>query len=130
MPLSGSRLIKLNIECVSPDPEPPIVNSLYEWSGICGQFELCSFMYSFVILLHLISSFSFTRFSLVSYTYVSIESNDLRFLLSFELNVISLIFSLKTLCLSLLNLCCTFNIDLIWYWLNSLMLSMSIFFTR
>ena len=29
---------------VFPDPEPPIINIQYEWSGIFGQFGLCSFM--------------------------------------------------------------------------------------
>ena len=27
-----------------PDPEPPIINSLYGRSGTCGQTGICSFM--------------------------------------------------------------------------------------
>ena len=72
---------------VFPDSDPPIVDILYRWSGISDQFGLCSFMFSFVttskliiflfrfvVLLHLISCFSLTRFSLVPYVYVCIES--------------------------------------------------------
>ena len=33
---------------VFPDPEPPIINIQYEWSGSFGQFGLC-FMSFFVI---------------------------------------------------------------------------------
>ena len=32
-----------------PDPEPPTIIILYGWSGICGHFELFSFMSFFVI---------------------------------------------------------------------------------
>ena len=38
-----------------------------------------------------------------------------------------LIYSVKTLCLSLLNLCCVFNVDLLSF-INSLILSMSVLF--
>ena len=34
---------------VFSDSEPPTINMLYGWSGISGQFELSSFMFSFVI---------------------------------------------------------------------------------
>ena len=34
---------------VFPGPEPPTINIQYEWSGIFGQFGLCSFMSFFVI---------------------------------------------------------------------------------
>ena len=67
------------------------------------------FLYCFIILLHLISSFSLTFFLyLFHIAYVSIESIDCIFLSSFELNAILLISSVKTLCLSLLNFCCVF----------------------
>ena len=46
-----------------------------------------------------------TRSLLVSCAYVSIESTDFILLLSFELKVILLISSVKTLCFSLLNIC-------------------------
>ena len=64
--ISGCWSIRLNNEFIFPDPEPPISNILYGWTGICGQFGLCSFMfccttsskvnyflYRFIILLHL-----------------------------------------------------------------------------
>ena len=65
------------------------------------------------MLLHLISSFLFTRSLTVPYAYVSIESNNCILLSLHELNAILLITSVKTLCLSLLNLCFDFNIDLL-----------------
>ena len=58
-------------------------------------------------------SFSPTRSLVVLYGYVSIESVDCILLSSFELKAILIISSLKTLCLSLLNLYCDFNIDLL-----------------
>ena len=36
--VSGSRFIRLCNIFVSPDPEPPIINILYKWSEISGQF--------------------------------------------------------------------------------------------
>ena len=59
------------------------------------------------------SSFSPIRSLVVLYGYVSIESVDCILLSSFELKAILIISSLKTLCLSLLNLYCDFNIDLL-----------------
>ena len=62
-----------------------------------------------------ISSFSLTGTLLVSYAYVSIESINCILLSSFELEVILLISSVKTLHLSILNLCCIFLIDLLFF---------------
>ena len=92
---------------------------------------LCSFLYRFIILLHLISSFSLTKSLILPYAYVSIESVDCILLSSFKLKAVLLISSVKTLCLSLFNLCCVFNID--WLFLMSslwfpLMRSVSILF--
>ena len=58
--------------------------------------------------------FSFTYFKalLVPYAYVSVESTDCFLSSSFELKVILLISSVKSSWLSLLNLCCVFNISL------------------
>ena len=71
------------------------------------------FLYLFIMFLHLISSFSLTRSLLVPYPYVFIESIDFILLSSFKLKAILLISSVKTLSLSLLNLCCVFNIILL-----------------
>ena len=38
-------LTRLNNEFVFPDPESPVINILYGWSGICGQFGLCSVIF-------------------------------------------------------------------------------------
>ena len=65
------------------------------------QSEL--FLCRFIILLHLISYFSLTRSYLVPYAYVSIKSTDCIVLSSFELKAI------------LLNLCCIFNINLLFF---------------
>ena len=85
------------------------------------------FLYRFIILLHHISLLSLTKFLLVPYAYVSIESIDCILLSSFELKAILLISSVKTLCLSLLNLCCICNISSLFF-VNSVRLSMSILF--
>ena len=77
------------------------------------------FVYRFTVLLHLISSFSLTISLLGPNAYVSIKSIDYILLSSFELKAILLISSVKTLHLSLLNLCCVFNIDLL-FLMNSL----------
>ena len=41
--------IKLSNVFVFPDPEPPIINILFGWSGIYGHFKLCSLLCSFVV---------------------------------------------------------------------------------
>ena len=38
--------IKFNNTFVFPDPEPPIINIPYGWSGIYGQFLLCLVLFS------------------------------------------------------------------------------------
>ena len=77
------------------------------------------FLYRFIILVRLISSFLLTRSLVIPYTYVSIESIDCILLSPFELKAILLISSVKTLCLSLLNFCCVCNIILLFF-MNSL----------
>ena len=84
------------------------------------KFWCCRF-----VLMHLILSFLFIRSLLVPYAYTFIESIDCILLLSFELKAILLISLLKTLCLSLLNLCCVFNFTF-FYFVISLRLSTSI----
>ena len=77
------------------------------------------------------SSFLHTRSLLVLGAYVSIKSIDCIPLLSLEFTTILLISSVKTLCFSLLNLCCVFNIRLLFFmssFLSSLELSASILF--
>ena len=70
-----------------------------------------SFLYCFITLLRLFFSFLHTRSLLVLYAYVSTKSIDFILLSSFELKELLLISSVKTLCLSLLNLFCAFNIS-------------------
>ena len=88
----------------------------------------------FVLFYHIITLnffFLHTRSLLVRCAYVFTESIDCILLSSFKLKAILLISSLKTLCLSLLNLCCVFNISLLFYtnsFLSSLRLSTSILF--
>ena len=43
--MSGWFSIKFNNKFVFPDPEPPIINILYGWSGIYGQFLLCMILF-------------------------------------------------------------------------------------
>ena len=74
---------------------------------------ICIFLYCFIMLLHLISSFSLSRSLLFSYAYVSIKSIDCTDLSSLEVKVKLLISSVKTLSFSLLNFWCVFNIKLL-----------------
>ena len=60
-----------------------------------------------------------TRTLLVPYAYASIASIDCIPLSSFEPKAILLVFPLRTLCLSLLNICCVFNFNLVFF-MNSL----------
>ena len=73
----------------------------------------------FIILLHLISSVLIKWYFLVSYAYVSIESIDFILWSSFELQAILLISFVKTFCFALLNICCLFNINIL-FLMNSL----------
>ena len=84
----------------------------------CNIIKVNQVLYCFIILLYLISSFLLPRSLLIPYTYVSIESINCILLSSFELKAILLIYSVKTLCLSLLNLCCVFNIILLFFYLG------------
>ena len=100
----------------------------------CNIIRVNYYLYCFIVLLHVISSFSLTRSLLVPYTYVSIESTDCILLSSFELKAILLISSTKILCLSLLNRYFVFNIHLLLFYelfMIFLILAMSIlFFSR
>ena len=40
--------MRLNDVIAFPDPEYLAINILYGWSGIWGQFGICSFIFSFV----------------------------------------------------------------------------------
>ena len=46
--MSGWFSIKFNNTFVFPDPEPPIINILYGWSGVYGQFLLCSVLFPLI----------------------------------------------------------------------------------
>ena len=90
----------------------------------CNIIKVSPFLYRSIILLHLVSSLLLTKPSLVPYAYTSIESIDCILLSSFELKAILLISSVETLCLSLLNFCCIFNIDLLLF-INYLLFSLN-----
>ena len=102
---------------------------MYGWLGICSHIGLCSFMFYFITSSKLIifvsfyyivtfnHFFSLSRPLLVPYAHVSVESIDCILLSSFELKTTLLISSVKTLYLSLLNLCCVFNIGLFFLWI-------------
>ena len=85
------------------------------------------FLYRFIILLHHISLLSLTKFLLVPYAYVSIESIDCILLSSFELKAILLISLVKTLYLLLSNSCCVFIKKLLFF-MNSLLSFLRRFF--
>ena len=88
----------------------------------------CFFRFSFVTSPKLITFVSLSKALYVPYAYVSIKSFEYIILPSFELEVIWLISSIKTLCLLLLikticflllNLCCDCNINFL-FSINSL----------
>ena len=78
------------------EPEPLIINILYGWSRMCGW-----------------SGISLTRYLPIPYAYDFIESIDCIILSSLKHKKILLIFSVKGLCLSILNIFCVFNIILL-----------------
>ena len=104
-----------------------LLNILYRWSGFCGQFWLCSFMFSFAIpskviifvFFHYIFAFSFFFFYILGlflfHIDVSIESSDCILSSSLALSAILITSSVNTLCLSLLNFCSVFNINLLFF---------------
>ena len=128
MSISDCLLIWLSNEFVFPNPEPPIIINLQGWSGIWGQFGLCSFVFFFFLLHHLRWSFYalfyYTSSSFVlhvkilhfSYAYVTPKSIDCILLSQSALNVILLTSSIKILYLFLLNLCSIFDINLLFLW--------------
>ena len=81
----------------------------------CNIIKVNHLLDCFIIVLHLISSFSLTRSLFIPYVYVSIESIDCILLSSFELKAILLISSVNTLCLSFLNRWSVFNINLLFF---------------
>ena len=83
---------------------------------LCFLFHIIKvnqFLYRYIILLNLVSSFSLTKSLLVPYAFFSIESFECILKSSFEIKAILLISSVKTLCLSFLIFCCVFNISLL-----------------
>ena len=74
------------------------------------------------MLLHLVSSFLHTRSLAIQCVFVSVYLIDCTLLSSLSLSVILLIFSLNTLCFSLLNLCSDININFFFFFMNSLSL--------
>ena len=83
---------------------------------LCFLFHIIKvnqFLYRYIILLNLVSSFSLTKSLLVPYAFFSIESFDCILKSSFEIKAILLISLVKTLCLSFLIFCCVFNISLL-----------------
>ena len=88
----------------------------------CNITKVNHFLHCFIILLHLISSFSHTKLLLVSYAYVSNGSIDHILLSLFALNEFLLTSLVNILCFLLLNLCCSFNINL--FFVNSLCISL------
>ena len=81
----------------------------------CNIIKVKHFLCCF-ILLHLIYSFLHTTSLFIPYAHVSTKSTDCILLSSLELKTILLISSVKTLCLSLLNLCCVFSISLLFFY--------------
>ena len=101
------------------------IRIIFFYVSFYNIIKVIHFLYRFIIMLHLISSLSLTKSFLVPYAYFSVELIDCILLSSFELKTILLTSSVKTL--YLLNLCCIYNLDLLFF-INSLILFMSILF--
>ena len=75
---SGSSFIRLSNEFVFPNPEPPIINICIDGQEILAKMFFyvffCNILSRLVILLHLISFFSFTRSLLFLYAYIATKS--------------------------------------------------------
>ena len=122
--ISGWFLIKLNNGCVFPDPKPRMINILHGWSGIRCQFGLFCFMFFITSSKSIISCISWwyprvesLLFNLLDLCSFHLHMFLLNQLISFfhhnlNLKSIFLVSSVKT-CLSLLNLYCVFNKDLL-----------------
>ena len=90
-----------------PDPEPPIINILFGWPGICGQSLLCLVLFSLTISSKLMIytlqcilpriSLSHTLKAFASYGYVVTLSNVCRLLLSLLFSTILVTSSVCTL---------------------------------
>ena len=81
-----------------------------------SRSPLTTFLYCFIILLHLISSSLHTRLLHIPYEYVSIDSIDKSLLSLFELKAVLLISLVKTFFFSHLTLCCVFNTSLLFFY--------------
>ena len=105
--MSGWLSIKFNNAFVFPDPEPPIINILYGWSGIYDQFLLCTVLFSLTISLKLMIyalqrillsiSLSYTLKAFVPYRHVVILSNACTLLSSLLFSAILFTSSVYTL---------------------------------
>ena len=105
--MSGWFSTKFNNVFVFPDPEPPIIDILYGWSGIYGQFLLCLILFSLTISskfmiytlqpILLSISLSHTLKAFVPYKYPAILSNFCSLLLSLLFSAILFTSSVYTL---------------------------------
>ena len=82
----------------------------------CNIIKVNHFLHLYYIITFNLFIFTYYIFA-CSNAYVSIISIDCILLSSFELKTTLLISSVKTLYLSLLNLCCVFNIGLFFLWI-------------
>ena len=127
------QIHSLHLSNICLDDQKFVVNLNYAFYRFFGNTtKVNSLLHRFIRMLHLFTYFSCTRSLLIPYTYVPIKSTDCITLSSFELTVIILISSVKSLCLSLLNLYCVFNIDILFLigflWTCFLRTSIIIFF--
>ena len=115
-----------------PGLEPPIISILYRWPGIYVHFNL---MLSFIFIQIIIKidqllsiSLSHTLKAFAPYRYVAILSIFCNFLSSLLLSAILLIYSVYTLCASILKLCWDYSISLLLNKKSSRWLNLSILF--
>lgn len=124
--ISSWRFVRLSNAFLFPDPEPSIINILNGWSGIWGQFALCSFNFSSVTSSELMIFLLFCYISIFKF-FISCLGGYYKHTILHPFIIISTQrklknFFSKNIIFSLLNLCCDFNIN-VWPFKNSLLLS-------
>ena len=100
----------------------------------CNIIKVNYFLYCFIILLHLISSFLHSKSLLIPYAHFSIELIDCILLSALPLNAILLTSSVNVICFMLLNLCWNFSINLLLlinsFWFRLRLSTTSLFFSK
>ena len=67
--ISDWLFIRLNDAFVFSDPEPPIINILYGWSGIYGHFKLCCVFFFICVIIKIDHHYIYFFILLISFMH-------------------------------------------------------------